>query len=559
MPTRQNSGKETSGDASDWGPDRAFPILDSEELEAACQCGRVLDVKGGDVLFKTGDSPLDCFVVVSGAIAILDRSRGIERELAVHRPGSFTGDIGMLAGRPALADARAVGDSKVVRLDTGQIRCLWLIKPSVGEKWVPALIVRRRLLLERGHEGFHVLGQNDDPATLAACEFLYRNGVPHLRRDASGDEGREELNRLFPGGAPGLPIIARNSAPLASAPSLADLGELTGVLRPLPKKLLDVVIIGAGPAGLGAAVYAASEGLGTLVVDPLGPGGQAGGSSRIENYTGFPEGISGRDLALRGYIQALKFGAQFAVPRSVSAVRRGADGCYDIGFAGGEGVRARAVIIATGVSYRQLPVPRLSSYVGAGVFYAATQMEAVLCRDQPVHIVGAGNSAGQAAMYLSRFTEHVNLVVRGSDLNSSMSSYLSERIAANPRVRVRLGCELRSVGGERRLESVTLEDKGRGTRVDEPSRGVFVFIGAVPATQFLGPEVARDTYGFLLTGPNIPEALWPLAERPPLPLESSSPGLLAAGDCRAGSTKRVAFAVGDGALAATCLDDLFDP
>lgn len=543
---------------SDPGTDPAFPILDEAELSAASKCGRTVAIKEGKFLFRVGENPLDCFVILSGAIGIFDRSGDHEIELAVHRTGSFTGDIGMLAGRPAIADARALADAKAIRLDTEEMRRLWLIQPSVGEKWVPALILRRKLLLARGHEGFHVLGKNDDPATLIACEFLFRNGVPHLRRDILSDEGREELKQHFPVTVPGLPIVTRNSVHLLTAPSLIDLGKLTGVYHPLTRKQPDVVVIGAGPAGLGAAVYAASEGLGTLVVDPLGPGGQAGGSSRIENYPGFPEGISGRDLALRGYIQALKFGAHFAVPRTVEFVRRGGDGSYEVGFSGGEGVRARAVIVATGVSYRQLPVPGLESFVGAGVYYAATQMEAVLCRDRPVHVVGAGNSAGQAAMFLSRFTEKVNLVVRGRALSDSMSNYLSERINANPRVRVRLGCELRSVTGKRFLESVVLEDKVQQWPHEEASSGVFVFIGAVPATKFLGTNVARDPYGFVLTGSDIPVGAWPIATRAPLPVETSSPGLLAAGDCRSGSTKRVAFAVGDGALAATCLDDLFD-
>lgn len=542
---------------TDSEPDPAFPCLDATELAAVAACGHTERIAAGATLFRTGDDPLDCFVVLDGAIGIFDRTGSVERQLTTHWKGGFTGDIGLLAGRPALADARALVDSEVVRLDAAQLRHLLVVSPAIGEKWMPALIRRRALLLARGHEGWHVFGRGDDPATLRSCEFLYRNGVPHRWRDLATAEARAELAQLHPNGQSALPVVSMASTSLLAGPSLADLGKVTGVLRPVPTGRFDVVIIGAGPAGLGAAVYAASEGLRALVVDSLGPGGQAGSSSRIENYAGFPEGISGRDLALRSYIQALKFGATFAVPHSVTAMHTNADGEHVLALDDGSEIVARAVIVATGVSYRHLPVPGLAEFAGAGVYYAATQMEAMRCRDQPLHIIGAGNSAGQAAMYLSRFTDRVNLVVRGDNLYASMSDYLADRIMANPRIKLRLRCELRQVSGTRTVEKVSLEDSARGTRNDAPSGGVFIFIGAVPATRFLGEEVARDASGFLLTGFNLPAGAWSRKGRAPLPLETSVPGLLAAGDCRATSTKRVAFAVGDGALAVTCLHELF--
>ncbi len=538
--------------------DPAFPLLDSAELAAAAMCGRKEGVTSGTTLFQTGDAPLDCFVVVRGEIGIFDVTGTTERRVSVHGPGSFTGEIGLLAGRPALADARALADSEVIRLNAEQLRRLLVVSPAIGEKWIPALLRRRALLIERGHEGLHVYGAADDPATLSACEFLFRNGVPHRWRDLADPDARTDLARLQPDPAPRLPFVARARTPLLAGPSLAELGALTGVLRPPPPGRFDVVIVGAGPAGLGAAVYAASEGKRTLVVDSLGPGGQAGSSSRIENYAGFPEGISGRDLALRSYVQALKFGAHFAVPHRVAGTRALPDGDHEVTLADGSVVLTRAVIVATGVSYRNLPVPGLASFAGAGVYYAATQMEAMRCRHEPVHVIGAGNSAGQAAMYLSRFADCVNLVVRGGNIYDSMSDYLADRIVANTRVRLRLRTELRAVHGEAHtLRAVTLENTAEGTCHEEPSGGVFVFIGATPATRFLPPEVARDEHGFLLTGADVPAPRWPRADRAPLPLETSVPGVLAAGDCRAASTKRVAAAVGDGALAVTCLHDLF--
>ena len=537
--------------------DPSFPCLDVAELDSAVACGRVERVPAGATLFRTGDDPFDCIVVVNGAVGIFDRTGSTERQVAVHRTGGFSGDIGLLAGRPALADARALVPSEVVRLDAAQLRHLLVVNPAIGEKWVPALIRRRELLISRGHEGLHVFGPADDAATLKACEFLFRNGVPHRWRDLGIEESRADLAQLYPSVTPTLPVVAMAGRAISEGAGLEELGRITGVLRPLPTSSFDVVIIGAGPAGLGAAVYAASEGLHTLVVDPLGPGGQAGSSSRIENYAGFPEGISGRDLALRSYVQALKFGATFAIPRSVKAVHSRADGTHEVELTDGGRVETRAVIVATGVSYRHLPVPGLAQYAGTGVYYAATQMEARLCRGLPVHVIGAGNSAGQAAMYLSRFTERVNLVMRGDNLYSSMSDYLADRIVANRRVQLRAHCELRSVSGGRLLERVTLEDNRTGQQTEEPSGGVFVFIGAVPVTDFLSANVARNRTGFVLIGSDIPEGEWKRTDRGPFPLESSVPGILVAGDCRQGSTKRVAFAVGDGALAVTCLHELF--
>jgi thioredoxin reductase (NADPH) len=540
---------------SDFDP--AFPRLDAAELAVAAGFGSTERVAAGAALFRTGEVPVDSFIVISGAVGIIDRSGATERHIVTHTPGNFTGEIGMLAGRPSLTDAVASVDSEVVRLDAAQLRHLLAVNPLIGEKWVTALIRRRALIDAGGREGLHVFGRADDPATLRVSEFLYRNGVPFRWRDLAAEDARAELARLQPDGPPSLPMVSLGPSIVFAAPSLEDLGRTTGVLRPIPTGRFDVVIVGAGPAGLGAAVYASSEGIRTLVIDSLGPGGQAGSSSRIENYAGFPEGISGRDLALKAYIQALKFGANFSVPRTVTAIRTAADDELAIALSDGSTVATRAAVVSTGVSYRHFQVPGLAQLAGIGVYYAATQMEAIRCRGRPVHIIGAGNSAGQAAMYLSKFTDRVNLIVRGDDLYSSMSDYLADRVACNSRVQVRLHSELRKVRGTQSLEAVTIEETKGRVLSEEASGGVFVFIGAIPATGFLGTEVARDPDGFILTGADIPASAWPRTDRPPLPLETSVPGLLAAGDCRAASTKRVAFAIGDGALAVTCLHELF--
>ncbi len=326
--------------------------------------------------------------------------------------------------------------------------------------------------------------------------------------------------------------------------------------RHISNGVIDTVIIGSGPAGLSAAVYAASEGLRALVLDLIGPGGQAGASSRIENYPGFPAGLSGRELGWRMYLQALKFGATFSAPVQVTALRRLADGLHEVVTAGGEIVRTKTVVISTGIAYRSMDVKGLEALHGSGVFYSATQVEAQLCRSRPVHVIGAGNSAGQAAMYLSKFAERVYLIVRGNDLNKNMSDYLTERVQAHSRIQIMLNHELREVEGSTALEKVTVENTATGTTIVQESGGVFIFIGATPCTGFVGDHIRKDENGFILTGAEtVGTGAWPLSDRVPCPLESSSPGVFAAGDCRSRTTKRVAFAVGDGALAVTCIHD----
>jgi thioredoxin reductase (NADPH) len=534
----------------------AFPQLENCEIEVAKECGQVCVYEAGESLYRAGDQPVDCFVIVTGNVEIIDPSGDEERVLVKYGAGAFTGEISVLTLRPSMASCRAVTRCETVRLRAAEMRRLLVKCPSLAEKWIPALL-RRRLLMERvGFEGLRVFGERSDRATLFLREFLHRNGVLHHWLDTADPATARIAAGLGP---PPLqyPLVTCSRHIVLQNPTLPELAAHTGIRREIPEGVFDVVIIGAGPSGLGAAVYAASEGLRTLVLDNMGPGGQAGASARIENYAGFPAGISGHDLALRTYVQALKFGATFSAPHVVSGIECVAHGLHEVRTADGIVVKTKTVIIATGVSYRTLGVAGLSELLGSGVYYAATQIEAMLCQDRPVHIIGAGNSAGQAAMYLSTFTGQVNLVVRGADLHKTMSSYLSERVESNPRIHVRLQTELRVIEGTASLEKVHLENTGTGQVTIEESCGVFIFIGATPCTDFLGEAVLKDDKGFVVTGNDLlTSGRWPLGERVPQPLETSCPGIFVAGDCRSRTTKRVAFAVGDGALAVTCVHDV---
>jgi thioredoxin reductase (NADPH) len=534
----------------------AFPKLDASEIEAAKQYGQTNVYEEGESLYHAGDQPVDCFVIVTGDLQIIDPSGDDERILVEYGAGGFTGEISVLTQRPSVATCRALTHCEAVRLTSTEMRHLMVRCPSLGEKWIPALLRRRELMEGVGFEGLRVFGEHSDRATLNLREFLHRNGVLHHWLDTADPVIAKTAAAL--GTAPlRYPLVTCSRHIVLQNPTLPELAAHTGILRDIPEGIFDTVIIGAGPAGLGASVYAASEGLRTLVLDNMGPGGQAGSSARIENYAGFPAGLSGRELALRTYVQALKFGATFSTPHVVSRVRCVENGLHEVHTAEGIMVKTKTVIVATGVSYRTLGVKGLTDLHGCGVYYAATQVEAMLCQDRPVHIIGAGNSAGQAAMYLSKFTERVNLVVRGGNLHKTMSSYLSERVESSPRINVRLHTELRAVEGTASLEKVRLENTATGEISIEESCGIFIFIGANPCTGFLGDDILKDDKGFVVTGNDlVASGKWPLPDRIPQPLETSCPGIFVAGDCRSRTTKRVAFAVGDGALAVTCVHDL---
>ena len=534
----------------------AFPVLNTAEIHVAERFGRRERLEAGRVLFEPGQQLVDLLVILDGSLELVDTSGDQERILAVHGTRGFIGEIGLLTGRRATSLCRVKSAAEVIRVPVDALRRLLVSSTSFAEKWMTSLLLRREVILARSVDGLHVFGDRADPATLQLREFMHRNGVPHRWIDTDDQDNLSVLRTLGEGPFE-FPVIAWSRKVLMQNPSLPVFADFLGVRPSIPKEVFDTVVIGGGPAGLGAAVYAASEGLRTLVLDRLGPGGQAGSSSRIENYAGFPAGISGTELALRSYLQALKFGAIFSAPCDVAEIRRADDGLHSVHLKDGSVASTRTVIVATGVKNRSLDVEGLSKLSGTGVYYSATQVEALLCDERPLHVIGAGNSAGQAAMFLSRFNAKVNLIVRGGDLRKSMSSYLAERVTVNSRIQVRLHSELRAVTGADSLEQVSIENVAMSETTVEDSCAVFIFIGAVPYTHFLGDRVSKDKKGFLITGAElIGTGSWPNPDRLPLALETSCPGIFAAGDCRSGTTKRVASAVGDGALAVTCVHDL---
>jgi thioredoxin reductase (NADPH) len=426
-------------------------------------------------------------------------------------------------------------------------------QPTLGARIWRAFQRKRELLMATDFQGLRVYGAKDDKQTLETVEFLFRNGVPHHWMNIAEEENATRIREIA-GNDLHYPVITCGKKLLFQSPGLAQLAEDIGVRHRLPEKTYDVLVLGSGPAGLGAAICAASEGLSTLVLDGLGPGGQAGSSSKIENYAGFPNGVTGRELAQLSYLQALKFGAEFVAPCHVTELKRD-DGLYQVRTSEGDVAMSKTVIIATGVSYRLLDVEGSNDLLASGVYYNATAVEARMCKNWPVHVIGGGNSAGQAAMFLTQYARKVTLVVRGSDLRKSMSSYLCDRVAANPEIEVRYHTQVTAIEGTEHIGAVHLrDDDGKVAR--EETTGVFIFIGAKPRTDFLPAELARDDKGFALTGSAVAKLESWKERRRPEALETSLPGVFASGDCRSGSTKRVAFAIGDGALAVSCVHNL---
>lgn len=529
----------------------AFPTLSQHQLQRLEELGAKRSFADGEHLFREGDRDYSFFAITSGQAVVVETSSGQQQTVVTHEPGHFTGDVSMLTGRPAVVSIRAVGGCTAIEILPQRLRQMLAEIPCLSDLLIDAFQVRRQLLEQAGFVGVRVIGANDDRQTLRLREFFYKNRVPHTYYDTSQEEGRQALQELDKA-ATDTPVI-QCSGHVVSKPSLADVAECLSISRRIPDELYDTVIIGAGPAGLAAAVYGASEGLATLCVDGMGPGGQAAQSSRIENYMGFPAGLSGADLANRGYLQALKFGAQFTAPVTVQSLAPEGNDQLALTLCTGQRVRSRTVVVATGVSYRRLPVDGCERLEGAGVYYSATSVEARHCRDAVAVVIGGGNSAGQAAMYLAQHASRVKMLLRGGNLRSSMSDYLASRIERTDNIDVLTHTELTRIDGQNRLQQIQIGNNQTGHSEDLPCVGVFIFVGARPHTEWLPDSVALDERGFITTGPEVQHSdRWPL-ERTPCELETTMPGVFAAGDVRSGTTKRCAFAVGDGALAITCV------
>jgi thioredoxin reductase (NADPH) len=529
----------------------AFPHLTEAEMQVVAKLGSVRTFADGEVLFRKGDRDFPFFVVQAGAIRITESSTGQERPVAEHQPGGFSGDVDMLTGRSALVTARAAGGLQAIAVPAVRMRRLLNEVPALSDKLLHAFQLRREILERSGFVGVKLLGHSNSSAALRVQEFLYKNRVPFRFYDVDQDDGRALASECSID-VDRLPAIVAGQK-VVQQPTLPGIAQCIGISRDMPAEVLHLVIVGAGPSGLAAAVYAGSEGLRAMVLDMVGPGGQAGSSSKIENYMGFPSGVTGVDLANLGFIQALKFGVTFNAPISVLDVVRRPDGTLELPLCSGQVARTRAVLVATGVSYRRLPLENCARLEGAGVYYAATSVEARACRERMAIVVGGGNSAGQAAMYLADHASTVKLVLRGGDLYQSMSSYLADRVRTHPRIEILHHTEVEDLAGDAYLQGVTLRDNRTEARQHHDCPALFVFVGAKPATEWLPDGIARDEKGFLLTGAAAESSgRWPL-EAPPCELETSMPGVFASGDVRSGTTKRCAFAVGDGALAVTCV------
>ncbi len=533
----------------------AFPHLSDAEMDVVRAVATRRVCRDGDVVFCAGQPDIDFCVVESGALEIQNPTAGNE-VIATHGPGQFAGDIDLLTRRPVIVNAVARGPETVLLCVPGiKFRHLLGTVPRLGEKLMTAFTVRRDMLAGSGVLGMKVIGPGWSGETTLLREFLHKNFVPSTFYDSDKSDGQAALAALGRTAAD-APVVQCANGHVTARPDLRELARCVGVHPACPTEVFDLAIVGSGPAGMAAAVYAASESLSTVVLDRLGPGGQAGGSSMIENFIGFPSGLSGTDLATRGVLQMMKFGALLLTPVRVRELVREAHWLRLRTDDDAEDVRARVVIAATGARWRKLDARGADRFERAGIYYAATSVEARVCTGREVAVVGAGNSAGQAAMFLSECSERVHMIIRGSDLGKVMSDYLVERIRANDRIVMHTRTEVEEVVGDQRIESLRVVCRDSGKRMELPCSAMFVFIGAEPNEDWLPPDLGRDGHGYVLTGAGAKSSgKWEL-DRDPCELETTIPRLLAAGDLRAGSTKRVGFAVGDGSMAVTCVHRL---
>ena len=537
----------------------ATPTLSPADVELVAELGVRRQANEGEYLYREGDVSYDFFVLVSAEVDIVVQVDGGENVIAHHGPGRFLGELNMLSGLRVFVSARVVTAGEVVVLARDRLRQLMATRPPLGDTILAAFLARRALLMTGAAPAIRVIGSRFSPESLRIREFLARTRVPHEWLDPDRDAQVEDVLRQFEVSPSELPVVIATGSVLRS-PTPGDLSSYLGLtVERLPERCFDLLVVGGGPAGLAAAVYGASEGLRTLGVEMTAPGGQAGTSSRIENYLGFPMGISGSELTQRAVIQAEKFGANLTVPCTAVALRNHA-GHLVVRLNDGSEVAGRAVIAATGAAYRRLEASRLSEFEGNGVYYAATEMEARICGRAPVVVVGGGNSAGQAAIFLSQGGCPVTLVIRASSLGKGMSRYLVQRVEADPGITVRVETTIVALEGEGTL--ATLRLKGPEGEAEVECAGLFSFIGADPSSGWLCGCASLDGRGFVLTDTALAPAHlgedWTALDRRPLSFETSHPGLFAVGDLRSGSVKRVAAAVGEGSAAVRSVHQYLD-
>ena len=538
--------------SNDTTSEQAHPTLNSAALQRLKRSGETKIVAVDEVLVAQGD-PMDKFIVVlEGEITVEQMTRTGPHTIARHGPGQFFGDVHSLSGRPSLVEGRVSRSGRVHIVGRSDLQALMHDDSELGEVFMRAFILRRLELLATSVGDVVVIGSHNSQGTLRTRDFLTRNGYPHSFLDLETDLDTQAMLDRSDVSVADIPVLVYRGETILRNPSDDEVATTLGFnLSVNQEAIRDVIIVGAGPAGLSAAVYAASEGLSALLLETKAPGGQAGSSSRIENYLGFPNGIAGVELAGRAFDQAQKFGAEFLIARSAARLS-----CntypLQVTLSGGSPVKARTMVIASGAKYRKLSLPNLERFEGVGIYYGASTLEAQMCCAEDVVVVGGGNSAGQAAVFLANTAKQVHVVIRGASLSASMSRYLVRRIEDTRNISVHPFTEITELFGDLHLEKISLRNNKTGKQDIQSLRHVYLMTGACPNTEWLGNCIALDEKGFILTGPNLTDDLlehfaWPLKRRPYL-LETSTPGVFAAGDVRAGSVKRVASGVGEGSL-----------
>jgi thioredoxin reductase (NADPH) len=534
---------------------QAFPVLSDAQISRVRHVSKLRKVMPGEILFQPNDTEIPFFVVLSGIVEVVQPSLTGEHNVATHSAGHFTGEITMISGQRSLVLGRVTQAGEVLEMSGDDLRLLVAGDADLSETFLRAFILRRLALISHGYGDLIMLGSRHCANTLHLREFLGRNAHPYTYIDLDTDKTSQELLDRFHVKTGEVPVVICNGQTVLRNPSTQQLADCLGFNASINQtQVRDLIIVGAGPSGLAAAVYAASEGLDALVIETDSPGGQAGSSSKIENYLGFPTGVSGQELAARALTQAQKFGARMMVGHKVTELKCG-HRPYEIVLDNGNILAARAIVISSGAQYNKPPIANLKEFEGKGIYYGATYIESQLCGSEEVIVVGGGNSAGQAAVYLSQTASKVHLLIRSSGLSETMSRYLIRRITDNPNIEMHLRTEIVGLQGNGQLDEVVWFDRATGESSTHPIRHVFVMAGASPRTDWLRGCVALDDKGFILTGRDldastglVPPSAWSLP-RPPQMLETSLPAVFAVGDVRAGNVKRVASAVGEGAIA----------